>query len=62
MTDLEPQKEAYNGPSDAARIELALERDVRFWTRKLCVSEEQLRRAVGAVGTRVPAVRRFLVR
>lgn len=62
MTEEKTVKAPYAGPSDASRIDLNIEFDIRFWARKLRVTEEQLRRAVGAVGARVPAVRRFLVR
>jgi hypothetical protein len=62
MSDEKTATVPYAGPSDASRIDLDIAFDIRFWMRKLRVNEEQLRRAVAAVGSRVPAVKRFLVR
>jgi hypothetical protein len=33
--------------------------EIRYWTQTLDVTEEQLRRAVGAVGSDADAIRRF---
>jgi len=46
------------GPQDQARINVR--EDVAWWTEKLAVSNEQLRRAVSEVGTNAEKVARFL--
>ena len=48
------------GPQDAARINLNEDFEVRYWSHKSGVSEDELRRAVGKVGNSVKAVEREL--
>jgi hypothetical protein len=48
------------GPSDRSRINLTQEHEVRYWTQALGVSEAELSRAVGAVGSSADKVREFL--
>lgn len=44
------------GPQDAARINVNEEWELRHWTKKLGVSEEELKAAVKQVGVSVDAV------
>jgi hypothetical protein len=48
------------GPQDRARINLTQAHEVRYWTQALGVSEAELSRAVGAVGSSADKVREFL--
>ena len=48
------------GPQDRSRINLTQAHEVRYWTRTLGVSEAELSRAVGAVGSSADKVREFL--
>ncbi len=48
------------GPQDRARINLSEEYEVRYWTRALGVSKEQLAAAVQAVGSSANRVRAHL--
>jgi len=48
------------GSPDRDRINLSEDYEVRYWTGALGVSEEQLRKAVAAVGPTAEAVRRHL--
>lgn len=48
------------GPQDRARINVNEDHEVRYWTKELGVSEEQLREAVKAVGVSVEAVKEHL--
>ena len=48
------------GPQDRARISLSEEHEVRYWTRALGVSKEQLAAAVQAVGSSADRVRAHL--
>ena len=50
------------GPQDQDRINVALESDVVYWTRKLGVSRELLTLAIGHVGPRAGDVARYLQR
>lgn len=50
------------GPSDRARINVHEPHEVRYWTKALDVTEEQLRAAVAQVGVMVEAVRHHLDR
>jgi hypothetical protein len=50
------------GPQDRNRISLAEDWEVRYWTRELGVSKEELERAVKAAGNSVAAVREQLQR
>ncbi len=47
-------------PLDSSRINLNQSYEVGFWTQRLKVSEDELRRAVEAVGTSVEAVTNWL--
>ncbi|ASE61530.1 DUF3606 domain-containing protein [Chryseobacterium indologenes] len=47
-------------PQDASKINIHEVWEVQYWTRTLGVTEEQLKRAVQAVGTSVADVRRYL--
>jgi hypothetical protein len=48
------------GGADRKRVSLEQEHEVRYWTKELGVSEQQLREAVRAVGPMVDDVRRRL--
>jgi hypothetical protein len=50
------------GPADRARINVNEPHEVRYWTRALGVSEEQLRDAVAKAGVMAADVRRLLER
>ena len=48
------------GPQDRSRINVNEEWELRYWTKELGVSEQELRKAVQKAGTSVDAVRREL--
>lgn len=48
------------GAQDRARIALGEEHEVAYWTKALGVTEEELKRAVDAVGNGADAVREYL--
>ena len=48
------------GPHDRGRINTDQEHEVRYWTKELGVSEEQLRQAVQRVGSSADKVREHL--
>jgi hypothetical protein len=48
------------GPQDRARINVGQEHEVRYWTKALGVTEQQLRDAVRAVGPMAEKVRAHL--
>jgi len=48
------------GAHGRARINLTEEHEVRYWTDALSVSEEELRRVVGEVGSQAEVVRAAL--
>ncbi|GGB94867.1 DUF3606 domain-containing protein [Pseudoduganella buxea] len=48
------------GPQDRSRINVNEEWELRYWTKELGLSEEELRNAVKAAGTTVTAVREHL--
>ena len=48
------------GPRDRSRISLGEEHEVRYWTKELGVSREELEKAVGSVGNMVDKVREHL--
>ena len=51
----------HRGEPDRSRISLAEPHEVRYWTRELGVSEEQLRGAIAAAGTQsATRIREFL--
>jgi hypothetical protein len=50
------------GPQDRARISLGEEHEVRYWTKALGVSKEQLAAAVQAVGNSADKVRAHLAK
>jgi hypothetical protein len=47
-------------PADRARINIHEDHEVRYWTRELGVSREQLEQAVKAVGVMAADVRKHL--
>lgn len=47
---------------DRDRINMQQEHEVRYWTKELGVSEDELRQAVAAVGDRANKVREHLRR
>jgi hypothetical protein len=53
---------AQRGPQDSAKINLREEHELIWWTQKLGVSHEQLRRAVSEVGPVAEKVAKFLNR
>jgi hypothetical protein len=48
------------GPQDRSRINMNQAHEVQYWTQALGVSEAELSRAVGAVGSSADKVREFL--
>jgi hypothetical protein len=48
------------GPQDRSRINTDQDYEVRYWTRELEISEEELRRAVQTVGSSADKVREHL--
>lgn len=48
------------GPQDRARIAMGELHEVSYWTRELGVTEEELQKAVDAVGNGADAVREYL--
>jgi hypothetical protein len=48
------------GAKDRARISMGEEHEVRYWTKALSVTKEQLAAAVAKVGNSADAVRREL--
>jgi hypothetical protein len=48
------------GPQDRARINTTEDYEVRYWTNKLGISTEELKRLVGQHGTSAEAIRRAL--
>ena len=50
------------GPQDRARVNVREEHELKWWTEKLGVSDEQLRRAVSEVGPSADKVAKFLNR
>ena len=51
---------SHRGPQDRSRINMSQAHEVRYWTQALGVSEAELSRAVGAVGSSADKVREFL--
>jgi hypothetical protein len=49
-----------SGSPDSRRINIDQEHEVRYWTREMNVSSDELREAVQAAGTSVEAVRNYL--
>jgi len=45
---------------DRNRIDLDQDYELRYWTRELGVTEEELKQAVRAAGTQIDTVRRYL--
>ena len=48
------------GPQDRARINLSEDYEVRYWTKELCVSKEELARLVQQHGNSAEKVRQEL--
>ncbi|MEN4919737.1 DUF3606 domain-containing protein [Achromobacter spanius] len=48
------------GPQDRARINVNEDHELRYWTKALGVSDDQLKAAVKAVGVSVEAVKKHL--
>jgi len=51
---------ALRGAADRTRIDVNEDHELRYWTHTLGVSEEELRKAVAAVGVSASAVREHL--
>jgi hypothetical protein len=51
---------AVRGPQDSSRIALGEDYEVRYWTDKFGISEDELADAVKAVGNSADAVARHL--
>jgi hypothetical protein len=47
-------------PQDSSRININQDYEVRYWTKALGVSEDELRNAVNSVGVSAEKVREFL--
>lgn len=50
------------GEPDRSRINMAEPHEVRYWTKELGVTEEQLQQAVKSAGPMVASVRQYLSR
>ena len=50
------------GPQDRSRINTGEDYEVRYWTKELGVSEDELRRLVSQHGSSADAIRRALGR
>ncbi|WKK15945.1 DUF3606 domain-containing protein [Achromobacter insolitus] len=48
------------GPQDRSRINVKEDHELRYWSKELGVSEDQLRESVKAAGVSVEAVRKYL--
>lgn len=48
------------GPQDNSRIAMGEDYEVRYWTEKFGVSQDELQRAVDAVGNSASAVEKHL--
>src|SRR4051812_7146267 len=48
------------GQADRSRINMSEDYEVRYWTKHLGVTQDELKRAVDKVGNSAPAVRREL--
>jgi hypothetical protein len=48
------------GPQDSSRIAMGEDYEVRYWTEKFGVSQDELQRAVDAVGNSASAVEKHL--
>lgn len=46
--------------NDPEHIDVTQERDVKYWTETFGISEEELKKAVRATGTRVRDIRSYL--
>ncbi|MFG0631460.1 DUF3606 domain-containing protein [Pseudomonas sp. xss_2] len=51
----------YRGPEDRSRINIHQPHELRYWSRELLVTPEELIEAVQTVGVSVPKVRIYLV-
>ena len=51
---------ADRGPQDRARISLEQDHEVRYWSQRFGIDEQQLRNAVGDVGHSVQDVEQYL--
>jgi hypothetical protein len=51
---------ADRGPQDRARISLEQDHEVRYWSQRFGIDEQQLRTAVGDVGPSVQDVEQYL--
>jgi hypothetical protein len=51
---------ADRGPQDRARISLEQDHEVRYWSQRFGIDEQQLRAAVGDVGHSVQDVEQYL--
>ena len=48
------------GPQDRSRINMTEDWEVSYWTKELGCSQDELRKAVGEVGSSAEAVRTYL--
>ncbi|MFE0843117.1 DUF3606 domain-containing protein [Achromobacter insolitus] len=48
------------GPQDHSRINVNEDHEVRYWSKELGISEDQLRESVKAAGVSAEAVRKYL--
>jgi len=55
-----PDSTESRGPADASQINVNEDYEVRYWTKTLGVSEQELRDAVKAAGVSADAVRKHL--
>ena len=55
-----PDNPKKRGAQDRARISMSEEQEVRYWTKALGVSKEELAETISKVGNSVDAVRREL--
>ncbi len=55
-----PDDKTLRGPQDAARINIHEDYEVRYWTKKFDCTEDQLRKAVEAVGVSARMVEEYV--
>lgn len=55
-----PDNKTKIGPQDSSRINVNEEHEVKYWTKALGVTKEELSKAVEKVGTSADAVKKLL--
>lgn len=55
-----PDDKTNRGPQDRSRINIHEEYEVRYWSKTLGITPEELKKAVAQVGTSADAVKKHL--